>query len=372
MAERYQALEAEGIRLVIDLEGGHLRSLVIERQGGRAVEPLHRAPWADEPDDRLPPATAKVERVLSGDFLCAPFAASDVEAGPPHGWTANGSWRHLATEALPGGGTVGRFELVERVMGARVVKELRLIDGHPFVYQRHVFEGGEGALPVSHHAMTRVAGTGRLAFSPKAFGETPAEPLEPDPTRGRSLLAYPARFTSLAAVPLAAGGVADLRTYPFAEGHEDFLMLVEAPEARLGWAAVAREAEDDLFLTLKDARAMPVTMLWMSNGGRAYAPWSGRHRGVLGVEDGRTWSLNGHRASIGPNPLHAAGRPTALALVPGGAIELRYALGGLPLPAGWREIAAIVPAESELRLTEAGGGTLSLPFAAGWLLGGGG
>src|SRR5918998_692356 len=98
MAERYQALEAEGIRLVID-----------------------------------------------------------VEAGPPHGWTANGSWRHLAAEALPGGGTVRRFELVERVMGARVVKELRLIDGHPFIYQRHVFEGGEGALPVSHHAMTRAA-----------------------------------------------------------------------------------------------------------------------------------------------------------------------------------------------------------------------
>ena len=39
-------------------------------------------------------------------------------------------------------------------------------------------------------------------------------------------------------------------------------------------------------MSLRAAKAMPMTMLWHSNGGRDYAPWSGRHFGCLGVEEG--------------------------------------------------------------------------------------
>src|SRR5690606_31363163 len=105
----------------------------------------------------------------------------------------------------------------------------------------------------------------------------PDTPLEPDPGRGRSTLQYPARFTDLAAVPLAGGGHADLREYPPAERHEDFVMLVEAPGASLGWAAALRRDEGDIFLSLKNPAQLPVTMLWFSNGGRDYAPWNSRH-----------------------------------------------------------------------------------------------
>ena len=53
-------------------------------------------------------------------------------------------------------------------------------------------------------------------------------------------------------------------------------------------------------LMLKNPAQLPVTMLWFSNGGRSYAPWNGRHRDVLGVEDGCTWSLYGHAARSPP------------------------------------------------------------------------
>ena len=87
--------------------------------------------------------------------------------------------------------------LQKHILGARLIKEITLRDGHPFVYQRHVFEGGEGAISVASHAMTKFATRGRLSFSPKAYGEAPPNPQESDPARGRSALAYPSRFEDL-------------------------------------------------------------------------------------------------------------------------------------------------------------------------------
>ena len=90
--------------------------------------------------------------------------------------------------------------------------------------------------------MTKFSTRGRLSFSPKAYAETPATPLETDPSRGRYALAYPARFTDLGKAPLKDGGTTDLRSYPIASRHEDFVMLVEAARLRrLGWAAAVRE-----------------------------------------------------------------------------------------------------------------------------------
>ena len=78
-------------------------------------------------------------------------------------------------------------------------------------------------------------------------------------------------------------------------------MLVEAGESRLGWFAAAARKTRDRLLSLKRPREFPVTFLWFSNGGRDYKPWSGRHTGVLGIEEGRANSVHGHRASIDPN-----------------------------------------------------------------------
>ena len=103
-------------------------------------------------------------------------------------------------------------------------------------------------------------------------------------------------------VPLADGTTVDLHNYPVAEGHEDFAMLVEAKGAALGWTAAVRGAEGDLVLSLKNPADFPVTFLWFSNGGRYYPPWSRRHLGVLGIEEGRAYSSYGHAASVAPNP----------------------------------------------------------------------
>ena len=81
---------ARGITVSVDCGVGHLADLAIETEG-RTLKPLHRAPWLDEPPESLPPGLPDGVTRLSGDFLCAPFSAADVEAAPLHGWTAPGT-----------------------------------------------------------------------------------------------------------------------------------------------------------------------------------------------------------------------------------------------------------------------------------------
>ena len=358
--ERFYRFEAKDVSVTVDLRVGHVREFSAE-QGGCTVRPLHTAPWVEDEaigqDDTIPPNI----RWLSGDFFCAPFGLNDLEQGPPHGWSANSEWEHLSTERQ-GEAVTARFALKRKILGARLEKHFTLRDGHPFLYEHHIFFGGEGRIPVANHAITRFGQAGgRLSFSPKAWGETPAKPLEGDPGRGRSALAYPARFEDFSRLPRADGSFADLREYPPAERHEDFVMLVEAPGNALGWAAAVRRDSEEIFLSLKNPADFPITMLWFSNGGRDYAPWNGRHIGVLGIEEGRTYGGAGHRASIADNLLAKAGIPTALDLDPAGSVSVRNIIGGIVLPQGWQSVEAVEPAGGGVRLVNNVGASLEVP-----------
>lgn len=319
-------IEADGISVGFDPSFGMIATLRVERDG-RTVSMLHKAPWHGEP---MPADAAPHLGRLAGDFFCAPFGDAAADGAPAHGWPANSPWTELGT-VREGAATVARFSLDRPAMGATLVKELRLVDRHPFVYQRHVFTGGRGdSISVANHAMLDLSGGARLSFSPKRWWETPTSGLETDPSRGRGLLAYPATSGDASAFPRADGGRADLTSYPIGESHEDFAVGVEAPGRSLGWTTVARKASADLFVSLRNATRLPMTMLWFSNGGRDYAPWNGRHRNVLGVEEGLNRSLLGHSAGREPNPLDAAGVPTGLMLSAGASAEVRHVIGSLP------------------------------------------
>jgi len=349
---------ARGVSVTLDLTIGHIADFTVEA-GGRTLRPLHRAPWIGEAEESLPPTLPAGTRGLSGDFFCAPFSANDIEPAPIHGWPANSRWLPVSSEAITGGWQA-RFRLERTVLGATVEKTLTLRDGHPFLYQEHALIGGSGELPVAHHPMTVMQAGGRLAFSPKRLVLSPDAALETDPARGRVALAYPGETTDLTAFPRGDGGRYDLTRYPADGSHEDFVMAIEADHDGPGWTAVARTAEADLFLVLKNPAELPITMLWISNGGRDYAPWNGRHRGVLGIEDGRT--AVGHAASLGDNPLKRLGVPTSFALDPAGAVRVRHVLGALPLASGTVAPAQVETAGGALRATLSDGTVQSAPF----------
>ncbi len=357
MLDDHHTIGAEGISLTLDLGNGHIADLAIERDG-RVLRPLHRAPWADT-GEAMPEGTPSGLARLSGDFLCAPFSRNDVEEAPGHGWTANAPWEVIASEAFEGGYRA-TFRLSRRVFGAMVEKVLILRDRQPFVYQEHRFLGGQGGISVSHHLMTRMEQGGLLAFSPKRFALTPDVSLEPDPARGRYALAYPAQTDDLTAFPMADGKTTDLHVYPPAERHEDFLTLAEQDNSPLGWTTISRHAEQDMLIVLKQPDMLPVTMLWMSNGGRDYAPWNSRHIGVLGIEDARA-SASGHAASIGENSLTRQGIATCFTL---GRKELvvRQAFGVAPLRNTRMPVRHVEAAADALAVSFENGEQVSLSF----------
>lgn len=272
-------LQAEGISLCFEPDCGFLCDLAIE-DAGQAIRPMHRVPWQeDELPAGLPPHLAR----MAGDFFCAPFADGGSGVSPLHGAPANGQWLVDAARSTAGALTA---QLQATVAGGSLTKRAVLRDGHPFVYQSHLFEGGAGEISLANHAMVSLPQGGRISCSPKTAFCTPQQRLEPDATQGRSALAYPAHSTDPARFPRADGGSADLTRYPFEAGHEDLVVATEAPGHGLGWTAVVRQGFGDLYLSLRNARQLPMTVLWHSDGGRDYAPWNGRHRGCLGVEEG--------------------------------------------------------------------------------------
>lgn len=346
--ERWLRLRAGPLDLAFDPEVGNIRRFTVD---GREI--FHTAHWVGTPAAEA--AGSVIDAHLAGDFLAAPFGTSDLVSDPPHGWSANSRW-HPVVRAEDGACAVMRLALEREVMGARLTKELRFCQGHPVLYQRHVIAGGEGGLTFAHHPMFRVSPGDHIAYSPKRAAVT-NDPLEP-----AHVLAPWARSEDVTRFPSVSGGTVDLTHYPRESGHEDFITLIEADSGGIGWTAVSRAAQGDIVVVLKDSRVMPVTMLWVSNGGRGYAPWEGRHDGVLGIEDGCAAGAEGHRAALGNNAVAREGVASAVSLRPEGRLTLRHAIAVLDRPEGWRGVAGVRVRADRLTVEGIGGGSLAVPF----------
>lgn len=312
-------ITAHGISFAFRPETGLLDGFTV-RASGREIAPLHRAPWVGT-DEVMPEGEAPLMARLGGDFFCAPFAASE-DGSPLHGWPPNTPW--TVTEA---GNGIVRAVLDRTARGAKLTKTLSVYDGHPFIYQCHRFEGGSGRITVANHANVSVKAGALIRTSPKQVWETPKTQQEPDPSRGRSALVSPAQSADPTAFPGVDGPV-DLTRYPWNPQHEDFVVGVEARGHALGWTAVTRPGEGDLYLSLRDVRRLPMTMLWHSNGGRDYPPWSGRHFGCLGVEEGAAEHM------LGLSTEADLSGPGALELNSDNAVDVRHVIGAIAWPKG--------------------------------------
>lgn len=353
-------IDSDLVSLAVTETGGHL-SEVVFRIGGEDVSPLHTAPWVDEDlEQGIPP----ILRVLRGDFFCAPFGDSDVEPSEtrPHGATANGHW--LLIEQ-----TENELQLrLERpVSGATVEKNIQLRSGQTAIYQTHRFTGGEGELPLGHHLMVRADQRLRLGFGKHVWCGTPPSPLEPDPSSGRSLLAYPQQFETPTSVQRADGGTVDLTHYPWDSQHEDLCILVADPQQSLGWTAVTNATAGWVLYALKNTRELASTVMWMSHGGRYYAPWNSRHSHVLGLEEVTAYFHLGHSASLAANPLKQTGFPTTVRLTPQQPTVIRYIFGLTACSAEFGVVKKIAPTENGIELSDDAGQVISTAVDTSYL-----
>jgi hypothetical protein len=251
-----------------------------------------------------------------------------------------------------------RARLDLKVRSGRVTKTIILPEGSPVVGQSHEISGARGPLSVGHHAMLRFPedpGSGLIATSPFVRGQVLPTPFEDPAQRGYSSLQPGAEFTSLAEVPLANGGTTDLSVYPARRGFDDLVMITAAPDLPFAWNAVTFPAQRYVWFSLRDPRVLRHTIFWISNGGRHYAPWNGRHTGVLGLEDTTSYFHYGQAESAGANPLRRLGLPTTLTLAPRRPTTVRTLMGVAEVPARFGRVARIEPAPGGIVLVSAQG-----------------
>lgn len=351
--------------------GGHLGPVTF-RLDHRTVSPLSVAPWAEEP---AASGTIPLLRALRGDFFCAPFGGNATpwrgEQHPVHGETAGAKWRLAAIERTDEKVTL-RASLDLRVRRGRVEKTIVLQEGQPVVYQRHVISGARGAMCLGHHAMVKfpdLPGSGLVSTSRFVRAQVFPGAFEQPENRGYSALKPGAVFRTLECVPLQTGGTTDLSIYPARRGYEDLVMLTADPKLPFAWSAVTFPLQRYVYFAVRDPRILRHTVLWISNGGRHYPPWNGRHTAIMGIEDTTSYFHYGLAESARANPLTRRGIPTALKLHPRKPTAIGYIFGVVAIPAGFDRVADIRAARDGLEFVAASGKRVRAPVQLAWLQG---
>ena len=350
--------------------GGMLGPVTFRLADGRNVQPFAVAPWAREKiDAALPPLL----HALRGDFFCAPFGGNGTpwrgEKHPPHGESANRDWTPVALERTREATTL-HLRLATQVRPGVIDKRVTVRTGHNAIYCEHTLNGFTGPMALGTHPCLHVPGPDGAALVSVggwAEGRVLPVPFENPAAGGYSSLRPGAEFAALDAVPLANGGTTDLTRYPARAGFDDLVMLLGKPGRSLGWSAVTFPKDGWVFLQLKNPEVLRHTILWHSHGGRHYAPWNGRHRHVLGLEETTSYFHFGQAESAKPNPLSRAGYPTTVKLSPKSPLRVAHIFAVAAIPRGFDIVADVTPVTDGILLTAKNGRTVTIPLDSGFV-----
>jgi hypothetical protein len=367
-------LASPRVEAYVTQTGGQVAPVTFDRRGAK-IRPMSVAPWATE---ALDPSEPPIIRALRGDFFCMPFGGNSTpyrnERHPPHGETANSKWKLQRIANRRGERPSLHLSLQPRVRPGRVDKYIQLGFDHDAVYQRHVVSGMTGPLNFGHHAMLRFPdepAAGIVATSPFVYGQVFPEPMELPENRGYSILKPGAEFKTLDKVPMLTGEMADLSRYPARRGFEDLVMLVADDRAAFAWTAVTFPKQRYVWFALKDPRVLRSTIFWISNGGRHYAPWSGRHVNVMGLEEVTSYFHQGLVESVARNPVSRRGYATHTQLAPDQPLVVNYIFGIAAVPAGFGRVETIEQSRSGVTL-RSGGTNVHVPVDVPFLQDGSG
>jgi hypothetical protein len=341
-------LEQDLIRVVISDAGGMIPELSSPREQGRIN--AHWLPWFRGTSGNYKDSEhgafwkAKLLYQITGNFCCAPnFGPGhiiDEVNMPPHGWTANETWRYVnsGTDCDSGAAWVlSTMEAPPRTMPLSFKKIDMVIPGQPIHYASMAIKNHSNKdieICAGWHntvgapflqAGCRISGAAHTWVTPPLGGEFD------DTTR----LVMGAEFSALEKTPLAKGGVVDISVVPGPIGYTDFASGAIPRDARMGWSALVnptlKMAYICFFTGPKDAAADDIILyfneLWMQYGGRPFTPWALYDGGAdltycLGTENavsayayGLEYSRQAHRI---------LGSPTTVTIPAGEEKTLRY------------------------------------------------
>ncbi|HWX21570.1 MAG TPA: hypothetical protein VN578_16835 [Candidatus Binatia bacterium] len=346
-------LASPQIEAFVSQMGGHMGPVTFDRRGQK-LRPYSVAPWTEE---RFHPPLQPIIQALRGDFFCLPFGGNTTPFGrekhPVHGETANARW-HFESQQTRDSQTCLHLSLKTRIRPGRVDKRLFLRHGQNVLYSRHTLSGMRGPMNLGHHAMLKFPdepGSGVLSTSPFIYAQVFPGTFELPEKRGYSCLKPGAEILSLESVPTLDGATADLTRYPSRRGFEDLVMLVSDPKLPFAWTAVAFPKQRFVWFALKNPRILRETVFWISNGGRYYPPWNGRHVNVMGLEEVTSYFHLGLAESARKNAIAEKGFPTCLNLDPTTPLVVPYLMGIAKIPAGFDRVTSIDSARDHQSIT---------------------
>jgi hypothetical protein len=330
-------LVSRNIELAVTCLGGHMAPVMFARDTDTPIAPYYISPWQRERLSIDEPVLVP----LRGDFFCLPFGSGGLHKGRRHvvhGQPATARWGHVESSRGQGRSLL-RLEMRTSAPAGRIVKTLRLADGHDAIYCEHELWGFSGRWPVGHHATLRLGakpGWMRISTSPMRMGMT-APSMFSDPAQGQyQSLAVGRRFRRLDSVPLmwARPARGDCSSLPARPGFADLLACVAKRTAQPAWTTASVPDEGYLWFSLKDPLVLPTMVMWIEDRGRHNSPWLGRNR-CVGLEDVCAYFAEPAAASVGPNELSRGGVATALRLSAATPTGVRYIQGAVRTPKGF-------------------------------------
>ena len=260
-------------------------------------------PFGGDAERDLPPGWSASGETISRD---EPF----------HGRSSNEEWRFLDA---PEGSVALAIDYPESHPIRSLVRRVTPDPNAAAVdFDLEVIARRACSLPIALHPTFRMPQQpGALRLEPGPYDHVRTFPGTVEP--GASLFPRDVRFARLEEAPTRAGGVVDASRLPLDRRVEELLLLVNCR----GSVALHDGENGWRVRMIWDPRHFPCLQFWISNRGRQEYPWSGRHLG-LGVEPVCGAFDLGPAVSNAPNPIAAAGAPTAYRFSPDERFVTRY------------------------------------------------
>jgi hypothetical protein len=280
--------------------------------GTKTVSPFYTHPWhaQETPDVFL--------QYLHGDFFCLPFGVAPAShaldsvwgctpepvshKGYPHGYSANGIWSPIEKD---GDSATIRLDYGQNDIQS-VNRRIKLCD-HSLLFEDSVETKQATRLPVGIHPIFRLPQTPGAAHiaAPECDGIY-TYPIDVDASsRFRNNVVC----KNLEQIPCKDGSIVNASQLPLRYAGEELLLLVNVHEGKI----VLQNTEEKYQVILEwDNTAYRHCLLWISNRGRQFSPWSNRNL-CLGIEPVTAAFDLGEAVSAASNPLQSNGINTAFA-----------------------------------------------------------
>jgi len=357
------------ISVYITIQGGHLTADFT--LGKRKVTPFYFCPWSEE---KKGPKIPWVVHILRGDFFCLPFGGNespyDGKRYPAHGKTANDDWDFEVLETKESEKNLQVVMDLDYNEG-KVKKIIALREGEPVIYDSHIITGYKGKTSLGHHHTLQFPEkeySGYLDITEPITGFTAPTAFENPEAGGYFLLKPGIEIRDRSKIECLDGRTFNLTRYPTPKGFEDVSLFISDPKKDFCYSAISIPEKGYCYFQLKDPSVLAETLLWMSNGGRHYQPWSGRVSAVLGVEEITGYFHYGRKESVEKNLLRERGFKTYVEMDGVSPFEVRMIYGVIQVGDDFKGVEDIVQKDdSNITILGRGGERIDVPCRISFL-----